>query len=205
MDPSPPSEPVLRVGTEADATGAALLHGGQISEGFLSSLGPGFLRLLYRRIVHAPASFLLVLVEGDRTVGFIAGSTDVGGLYRTFMLRDGAAVVVTSALRLARNWRSVMETLGHGSSETASAAELLAVAVDPDYQGHGAGRLLVQGFLAELHSRHVDSAHVIVAAHNRRAIALYERCGFRTLTEFELHAGAASLDMRWTPPDETAT
>ncbi len=205
MDPNPQSGPVLRVGTEDDATDVARLHGRQIGEGFLSSLGPSFLRLLYRRIARTPDSFLLVVADGDRPVGFVAGTSDVRGLYRSFVLRDGAAVVLTSAPRLLRSWRSVFETLGHGGTESAAGAELLAIAVDPSHQSHGTGRLLVEGFLAELHSRAIDSAHVVVAADNRRAIALYERCGFRTLTEFELHAGATSLDMRWPPPGGTTT
>ena len=50
---------VLRTGTVADAAAAAALHAGQISEGFLSILGPRFLTKLYRRVARTPGSFLL--------------------------------------------------------------------------------------------------------------------------------------------------
>ncbi len=203
MDLNPQSVPVLRVGAESDAANVSVLHRDQISEGFLSSLGSGFLRLLYRRIVRTPNSFLLVAEDRGRPVGFIAGSTDVRGLYRDFAVRDGFSVVLHSAPRLMRSWRSVLRALGHGTTELAAEAELLAVAVDPSAQSRGTGGLLVDGFLAELRARQVGSAHVVVAADNQRAIALYERCGFRTAAEFELHAGATSLDMRWPSPDET--
>ncbi len=202
MDPNQQPRPVLRVGTDRDVRGIALLHAGQISEGFLSSLGSGFLRLLYRRIVRTPASFVLVSEDGEaRLTGFIAGSTDVRGLYRSFVVRDGIPAALTVAPRLLRSWRSVFETLSHGSVESTAGAELLSIAVDPDFQGQGAGRLLVEGFLVELGLRDVSSAHVVVAADNKRAISLYERSGFRTVREFELHAGAVSLDMQW-PPGE---
>ena len=45
---------VLRTGTVDDAAAAAALHAGQISEGFLSILGPNFLRRLYRRVARTP-------------------------------------------------------------------------------------------------------------------------------------------------------
>ena len=49
-----------------DAAAAAALHAGQIGEGFLTFLGPRFLRRLYRRVARTPGSFLLVVEdEGD--------------------------------------------------------------------------------------------------------------------------------------------
>src|ERR1039457_4244523 len=81
----------IRVGNVRDASAAALLHGQLISEGFLSSLGSSFLRRLYRRILCASGSFLLVAEAGGSAIGFIAGSVDVGHLYRSFLLRDGVA------------------------------------------------------------------------------------------------------------------
>ena len=116
---------------------------------------------------------------GESTVGFLAGSTDVAGLYRSFFLRDGAAAVITCGGRLVRSWRRVMETLRHGTGVSADGAELLAVAVDPAVRRRGAGSLLVDGFLTEMRARRQDAAHVVVAADNDTAIALYTKAGFR--------------------------
>lgn len=191
----------LRPGTEADAGVAAALHVGQINEGFLAMLGAGFLSRLYRRVAREPSSFLLVAEDGTTTVGFLAGSTDVAGLYRSFVVRDGVFAALSCAARLLRSWRRVMETLRHGTGgETGAGPELLAVAVDPAERGRGAGALLVEGFLAEIARRGCATAHVVVGADNERAIALYRRAGFETQERFELHAGTASLLMRWLPP-----
>ncbi len=189
---------VLRTGRDGDAATAATLHAGQISEGFLTFLGPGFLRRLYRRIVLTPDSFLLVLEDEGAPVGFIAGSTDVAALYRAFVWRDGVAAALPAGARLLRSWRQVMETLRHGTASAGEGAELLAVAVDPAARGRGAGTLLVQGFLAEIGRRGFDAAHVVVAADNETAVALYRRAGFHTVERFELHAGVASCVMQWT-------
>jgi len=188
---------VLRTGTDGDTAAAAALHAGQISEGFLTFLGPGFLRRLYRRIVRDPGSFLVVVDDETGMVGFLAGSTDVGALYRAFIWRDGAAATLASAGRLLRSWTRVLETLRHGAGDAGEGAELLAVAVHPTARGRGVGTLLVEGFLTEIGRRRQDAAHVVVAAGNEPAIALYRRAGFHTLARFELHAGTESLLMQW--------
>jgi ribosomal protein S18 acetylase RimI-like enzyme len=194
---------VLRTGTAGDAAAAAALHAGQIGEGFLAILGPSFLHRLYRRVARTPGSFLLVVDDRATTVGFLAGSTDVAGLYRSFVLRDGAAAAFACGGRLIRSWRRVVETLRHGTGTSATGAELLAVAVDPAVRGRGAGTLLVDGFLAEIGRQRRDAAHVVVAAANDAAIALYRRAGFRTTERFELHPGTESLLMQWPPPPAT--
>jgi ribosomal protein S18 acetylase RimI-like enzyme len=191
---------VLRTGTAADAAAAAALHVGQIREGFLASLGPRFLRRLYRRVPHVPGSFLLVLELEGRIVGFLAGSVDVGALYKEFLLRDGAFAVCDCAWRLVRSPRRVFETLRHGTSEDGSEPELLAVALDPAARGLGGGRTLVEGFLTEIAKRGRSTAHVVVASGNDRAVALYRRTGFAVVERFELHRGSESLLMRHSAP-----
>jgi ribosomal protein S18 acetylase RimI-like enzyme len=194
---------LLRSGTVGDADAAAALHAGQISEGFLSILGPAFLTKLYCRVVRTPGSFLLIVQDGTEIAGFLAGSSDVSGLYRSFLLRDGAVAALTCAGRLLRSWRRVMETLRHGAIGAAGGAELLAVAVHPALRGRGAGALLVGGFLSELEQRGQDSAHVVVAADNEIAITLYKHAGFGVAETFELHEGTESLLMCWPAPKAT--
>jgi ribosomal protein S18 acetylase RimI-like enzyme len=210
----PAAGPVVSVGpaADADAAVAARLHVGQISEGFLSLLGTRFLQRLYRRIRLHPHSFLLMAKAQGTPVGFIAGSTDVAGLYRSFLWRDGVLAAFQAAAPLARGWPRVFETLRHGASDragTTRGAELLSVAVDPDWRGRGAGRLLVAAFLAEGVARGSDAAHVVVGADNDGAVALYKQAGFVALERFELHPGTQSLLMQWEgaapPPSSSGT
>lgn len=191
---------VVRPGGEPDAGPAARLHAGRITDGFLSFLGPAFLTRLYRRIIRTPSSFLLVADASGDVVGFIAGSADVGGLYRSFLARDGIAAGLAAAPRLARGWRRVLETLRHGSSDgngTGRGTELLAVAVDPTHEGRGVGSALVAAFLDRIRTSGTTEAYVVVGADNHGAIGLYTRAGFVAGAEFELHAGTRSLVMQW--------
>jgi ribosomal protein S18 acetylase RimI-like enzyme len=188
---------VLRTGTDGDACAVAALHAGQIAEGFLTFLGPAFLRRLYRRVARTSESFLLVVEDGATTVGFLAGSTDVAALYRAFLWHDGPAVLVACSGRLLRSWRRVIETLRHGARGDGEGAELLAIAVDPAARGRGVGALLVEAFLTEIGRRRQEAAHVVVASENETAVALYRRAGFAAVDRFELHAGTESLLMQW--------
>jgi ribosomal protein S18 acetylase RimI-like enzyme len=197
MDSSTWDGMVLRTGTDGDVASAAALHADHIREGFLSFLGPRFLRRLYRRVVRVPGSFLLVAEAQGTILGFLAGSTDVAALYRAFVLRDGLPTAFASGGRLIRSWRRVLETLGHGSGAAGVGAELLAVAVDPAARGRGAGARLVEGFLTEVARRGGNAAYVVVAADNETAVALYRRAGFHTAERFELHRGTESLLMEW--------
>ena len=177
-----------------------LLHSGQIQGGFLSLLGPGFLRHLYRRICLSQGSFLVVAEDDGGVIGFVAGSADVGALYRDFLVHDGLRVAWGSAGRLLRHWRSALETLGHGTgSDTlhGSGVELLAIAVDPSRQGEGVGESLIRAFLDQVVEDGHDAAHVVVAADNIGAVRFYGRAGFSEAGRFELHAGTVSLLMQW--------
>ena len=73
--PARPHPPVveLRPAVAADAPALAAMHVDRIEEGFLSSLGPRFLRRLYRRIIAAPGSFAIVAVDECGVVGFVRG------------------------------------------------------------------------------------------------------------------------------------
>ena len=188
----------IRLGTQADARAAARLHATEINEGFLPTLGAAFLTRLYRRIVRDPDSFLLVAEDGGHIEGFIAGTDDVGALYKSFALRDGVVAGIAAAPRIVRSWRRVWETLRYPSADgDLPPAELLAVAVDPSARGRGLGQQLVAALQDEFRRRAVTAARVTVAARNEGAIALYERCGFRRAARIEVHEGTPSEVLVW--------
>jgi ribosomal protein S18 acetylase RimI-like enzyme len=189
---------------DADVAGAATLHAGQISEGFLSFLGTPFLRRLYRRITRSSTSFLLVARQDGDLAGFVAGSTDVAGLYRSFLVHDGLPAAAGVIRRLLPAWRRVIETVRHGSAKgpgRGRGPELLAIAVEPGHLGRGVGRSLVASFLDEVVDRGYDAAFVVVGADNAPAVGLYERAGFQTVGQFELHPGTDSRLMQWDRPE----
>ncbi len=188
---------IIRAGREPDAADAARLHAEQIEEGFLSTLGPRFLTLLYRRVVRWPGSLLVVAENDGVVVGQAAATEDVGGLYRQFMLKDGLVAGLVALPQLARRWRSALETLRYPSHDGLPAAELLAVAVCSEVRGRGIGRALVLAANEELARRGVTDARVVVAEGNAPARALYRSAGFRPATSIRVHARTRSEVLTW--------
>ncbi|HHH2127427.1 TPA: ribosomal protein S18-alanine N-acetyltransferase [Yersinia enterocolitica] len=57
-------------------------------------------------------------------------------------------------------------------------ATLFNIAIDPQYQRQGCGRLLLEHVITELEKRQIVTLWLEVRASNARAIALYESLGF---------------------------
>src|SRR4051812_15939696 len=131
--------PVLRFATVADVDAVAALHADRIGEGFLVTLGPAFLRRLYRRIVRSPRAFAVVAEppadanRGDRlrVAGFVAVAENTRALYREFLLHDGLVAGLAATRGIVRAPKAVAETLRYGlrSDGSAVGAEVLATAV----------------------------------------------------------------------------
>src|SRR5262249_36103754 len=158
----------------------AELHATRISEGFLSSLGVGFLTRLYRRITRSRDSFAYVELDrpGGRVVGFAAATASTGELYKSFALHDGVVAGARAAPPLLPSWRRVLETLRYPGNEGADLppAEILAVAVDAEAGGRGVGRRVVDAATALLAARGIAEVKVVTGSDNVAALKLYERC-----------------------------
>lgn len=81
------------------------------------------------------------------------------------------------------------------TTEEGVRGEFYVVGVDPDYQGHGWGRRLVEAGMARLASRGIPEAHLYVESDNAPALRLYR--------EFGLRQDSIDVQYRWrsTPDD----
>jgi ribosomal protein S18 acetylase RimI-like enzyme len=202
-----PERLTVRFATIADVDAIAALHAGRIGEGFLVTLGPAFLRRLYRRIVQSRGAFVLVVDQppgsapsGSRTLGgFIAVAEHTGALYREFLLHDGVPAALAASRGIARAPRSVFETLRYGlrGGSHAVGAEVLSTAVAAECARRGIGTRLVQAALEELAARGVSAARVVTAVGNDAAVRAYERGGFRAGGLDEVHRGVAQQLLVW--------
>lgn len=199
--------PELTIATDqvGDAAAAARLHREQLTDSFLATLGERFLGVLYRRVATDPGSVLLVARRAGQVVGFIAGTSDTGQLYRTFMKKDGLRAGAAAAPALLRHpWRTV-ETLRYGAGDPVRVesgpalprAELLSLAVDPVVRRTGVGAQLIGALQHELAARGVTRMRVTVASDNAGAIAAYRRCAFQPAATVEVHRGHSSELLVW--------
>jgi ribosomal protein S18 acetylase RimI-like enzyme len=73
------------------------------------------------------------------------------------------------------------------SRMSADTAHLGQISVLPAYQGQGLGRGLIESAKAELRRRGFAFASLAVTATNKRAVSLYESCGFSTIHSFPVY------------------
>jgi glycosyltransferase involved in cell wall biosynthesis/ribosomal protein S18 acetylase RimI-like enzyme len=203
--PVPDSPVVVRPARTADAAAMARLHAGGMPDAFLPTLGHRFLTRLYRALATDPQAVALVAENVDGVVGFAAGVVSVGGFYRRFARRHGAAAALAAAPRLARPTvlRRLLETVrypaqaGDGGARLPD-AELLSIAVAPERRAGGAGRALADGVLRGLAERGATEIKVVVGAANDGANDFYARVGFRHAGQLLVHQGTTSNV--WTKP-----
>jgi len=67
------------------------------------------------------------------------------------------------------------------------AAEVISLAVRPEFRGHGLGRKLLQRLLARIARARVSRVFLMVRANNQVALNLYRSLGFRRLRRVETY------------------
>ncbi|MBK5965864.1 hypothetical protein CCR95_17720 [Thiocystis minor] len=174
------------------------LHARTIEQGFLSTLGPGFLSLLYQAINENPESALIVAYEDGAVCGFIAGTLNLKQVYRGLLRRWPALFVALapSLLIPTRLWR-IIEILRYSRGAGADSvslpeAELLSLAVLPSYRGRGHAESLYAGLVRFFADRQQAAFKIVVGAELAQAHRFYRRMGAEPRAEIALHQGASS-------------
>lgn len=177
------------------ARSAAELHRLAIGTGFLSSLGPSFLRELYKAIPRCGGFGYVCQDSSNEVLGFIACAPDTGRLYKRILIRRGLRMAWPLARFLVRpaTLRRIWQTLRYPAQVGAElpAAEVLSIAVGSQCRGRGLGKSLMQAALNEFARRGIDRVKVAVWAENKPANAFYLAHGFALAVQRKHHG----LDM----------
>jgi ribosomal protein S18 acetylase RimI-like enzyme len=177
-----------RRGCVEDAPALAALHVSEIHEGFLASLGEPFLTRLYRRIMRSETGTVFVAALAGEPVAFAAGATDVGRLYKEFLLRDGFVAGCLALPHLLPSARKVVETLRYPTATgDLPRAEVLSVATSAGARGRGLGSATLRALLSDLAAREVDAVKVTLGTQNDAALAMYRSCGFSEAADVRVH------------------
>ena len=135
---------------------------------------------------HEPESILVVEQRGQVT-GYLLGCADSRragrlahvitrhALGRLLLLRPGTARFLwRGLLDLARHWRRYRGAPAYDPRWPAH----LHIDLLPPARGNGAGRLLMERWMARLQQLEVPGVHLGTFAENRPAVAFFERLGF---------------------------
>jgi GNAT superfamily N-acetyltransferase len=176
----------------------ARLHVENLDRGFLATLGPRFLALMYQAIDACDSSVLLVEKHDNRTVGFVSGAHCMGPIYRQ-MLKHWPRLLpalLPSLFNPSRLWR-ILEILRYSgkNSELADlpAFELLSIAVDPSARGQGVSERLYQALGDYCREHGTPAFKIVVGEGLEPAHRFYQRMGARVVGDIEVHRGERSL------------
>ena len=162
---------------------------------FLSSLGPGFLRLFYDSVLGDENGIAVVAERQSAIVGFACGSSVPHGFYRRVLKRRwwhfgwAALGALLAKPTIIRYFASAVCTR-IGTRDTTPAAELMSLAISPFAQGQGIGGDLVIRFLFE--ARSLGASRVTLTTDrlcNQGVNSFYRRLGFTLADSFVTNTG----------------
>jgi ribosomal protein S18 acetylase RimI-like enzyme len=133
---------VSNANTPATYRQVAELHQSCINQGFLSTLGIGFLTLLYESIDADKRSVLIVATSDGVVTGFVSGGLGMRGIYlqllrRWIRLVPALFPVFLNPSALRRILEIILMNSEQPRQSRDSRAELLSIAVRPSSRGSG--------------------------------------------------------------------
>lgn len=192
------SETIIRPMTAADVREVVRVHIEAFPKFFLTFLGPGFLRELYRGILRDPAGIAVVAERAGICTGFVAGSSEPAGLYGRLLKRRLIPFAFHAALAFLRKPSAaprLLRALARPASAPATSsgrAELMSLAVLPGNRGGGTGARLVDAFVARARSHGAGTVYLTTdAMHNDAVNDFYVRLGFVRARSFTTPEGRA--------------
>jgi ribosomal protein S18 acetylase RimI-like enzyme len=189
-----PGVRALRALAPADLPQVARVHRIAFPGSLLTLLGKEVAERYYLwQLVDGPHEVTAVGVfDVDRLVGFLIGGTFRGSLSgfvhanRSFLVRRVAArpwlamsPEVQRRLRSAWPWAGQRRSPVGAATRTAAHFGILAIAVEPQAQGTGVGRTLLEAAEREAVDAGFTAMSLTVRNSNLRAMAFYERMGWQ--------------------------
>lgn len=175
---------------------------------FLSFMGRGFLKQMYRSYCEHQQSKLLMAEENGEILGFVAYSSDFSGLYK-FMIKNRlpyfAWYSIGAFFRRPSAFLHIISAFlkpGEAKREE-SYVELSSIGVSPKYKSKGVGSLLI----SELKKR-VDFnkfAYITLetdAVNNEPAIQFYQKNAFVKQRLYKTSEGREMLEFRYCAGDK---
>lgn len=177
----------------------AELHARNIDQGFLATLGVDVLAQLYRAIDESRGGVLYVSTDGDRIAGFVSGGVGMKYIYLR-MLAHGLTLfpVLLPALLRPSVLRGLVELVRHGVKTQDEGpglprAELLSLAVRPEFRGKGVAESLYQALCKRFAGDGHGAFRIVVGEALAPAHRFYRKMGALPEANVEVHAGRESV------------
>lgn len=170
---------------------------------FLTFMGRGFLKLMYRSYVEYNNSGVLVAFENEKPIGFLAYSGDLSGLYK-YMIRKRLISFAWYSMWAFFRKPSVFMRLLRAFYKPSEAKrvekyiELASIGVDPNTKSKGVGSQLIMKLKSLIDFN--EYAYITLetdAINNDSVNRFYQKNGFVKIREFETNEGRKMFEYRW--------
>lgn len=159
---------------------------------FLTSLGPQFLTWYYKHAIRSSTSVCFVAVQGPQVVGFVCGSHDLAEADQSLLqqnadsLKAALSIITRRPQKLVALAKRFLWLRTERGELVPCDIELASLCADPDAQGKGVGRKLVQAFAREAESLGCETISLTTNEHgNDNVRRFYEKLGFELVGRFE--------------------
>lgn len=162
---------------------------------FLTELGSGFLRTLYKGYMNDENSGVIIALESDKIVGFIAYSKDYAKFYKNLIKKSIFQFAFYSMIAAIKHPSFIGRLLGaFGKSEEVVKAEkyveLASIGVDPTNKGNGIGTKLIDYLKEQIDFEEYEYISLETDAEdNDRVNQFYIKNGFKLFREYSTKQG----------------
>lgn len=170
---------------------------------FLTFMGKGFLRAMYKSYCEHEKSDLLIAFDEEKPVGFLAYSGDMSGLYK-YMIKKKlflfAWYSLGAFLRKPKIFvRLIRAFLKPGeSSREESYVELSSIGVRPDCKTQGVGTLLMNTLKSSVDFSEYEYISLETDAENNDKVnEFYKKNGFSLVREYATPEGRKMNEYHW--------
>jgi len=187
--------------TKNQYTQIARLHIDNLDKSFLATLGPHFLAEMYRALDVNESTVLITETDQGQIVGFIAGGTNFGGVYKRMLLRIWVwGWSFSLKMILIKHLKKVFNIMNYMKSKTPTTqtvtipnAELLSIAVSSTMRKKGIASLLYKRLIDYFKDRGIDSFKIVVGENLAPAHHFYKKMGAQPISKAKLHSDKPSI------------
>ena len=173
----------------------AQLHINSMENGFLPTIGVGFLSLLYKCIDESDSAVLIVKYNNKKMVGFVSATNGTSSIYRMLYLHPIRLIIVLLMLVFSlKKLKKIIDIFfyTHGSRRSDYPnAELLTICVDNSYRRQGIADDLYRKLILHFKKLSIHNFTIIVGG-DLGANSFYVKNGANLVGSIQIHSGPIS-------------
>lgn len=159
----------------------------EVLGGFLTTLGPFFLKEYYRSLLSLPNVAIFTASNKNKVVGFATLAYDTKNIFMDIWKRNIWGVAFSLLFYIITHPFNIIKILQSflykGFLE--EGAEILSIAIDKKHQGKGWGRKLFERAIDEFKRKKIHSFRISTYTNDKGANIFYKKMGCILMKEFD--------------------